>query len=65
MNTDALAASVCAVQSVREILEEHCAEVYARDVMLAVYVLGAVERDLMTVWEEVEAGQCPACALPA
>lgn len=54
MNTDTLASAVCAVQSVREILEEHCSEVYARDVMLAVYVLGAVERDLMTVWEEAE-----------
>lgn len=63
MNTDTLASVVCAVQSVREILEEHCAEVYARDVMLAVYVLGAVERDLMTVWEEAES-PCRACGLP-
>lgn len=65
MNTNTLAAVVCAVQNVREILEEHCGEVYARDVMLAVYVLGAVERDLMTVWEEAEEGPCRACALPA
>lgn len=65
MNTDTLAAVVCAVQNVREILEEHCGEVYARDVMLAVYVLGAVERDLMTVWEEAEESPCRAYELPA
>lgn len=65
MNTDTLASAVCAVQSVREILEELCAEVYARDVMLAVYVLGAVERDLMTVWEEAEESPCRAYELPA
>lgn len=65
MNTDTLAAVVCAVQDVREILEEHCAEIYARDVMLAVYVLSAVERDLMTVWEEAEDGRLRACEPPA
>lgn len=63
MNIDTIAAVVCAVQGVRETLEEHCEESYAIDVMLAVYVLGAVERDLMTVWEEAEAHPCHACAL--
>lgn len=63
MRGDDIAAVACAVQGAREVLERRCSEEYASDVMLVVYVLGAVEGDLLAMWEEFTRG--PEAAPPA
>ena len=56
MCVDSIASVVCAIQGAREILERHCSEEYASDVMLVAYVLGAVEGDLLAMWEDSNRG---------